>query len=73
MSKPNALAPLPWRLAYEGAATVEDANGRTIVECVTPAVAEALVLYVNYAREARLTNVQTAWAKLDATISLMEG
>lgn len=69
----NALAPLPWRLAYEGAATVEDANGETVAECPTPAVAEALVLCVNSAHEARATNVQTAWNRLDAVIRLMEG
>lgn len=47
MNNPNALAPLPWRLAYPGASTVEDARGRTVAECPTPAVAAALVAMVN--------------------------
>ncbi len=72
-TKPQAFAPLPWRLAYEAAATVEDANGRAIVECVTPAVALLLVEVVNSACEGRLTNTETAWNKFDAAIRLLEG
>lgn len=44
------LAPLPLRVAYKGAATIEAANGEIVAECPTPEVAAALVEAVNNTR-----------------------
>ena len=35
------------KLPYVGASTITDNNGDAIIECVTPDIAEALVMLVN--------------------------
>lgn len=51
-----SLFTLPLRLPYIGASTIEDAAGETVAECPDNAVAAALVILVNFAREASVTD-----------------
>ena len=47
-----SLFTMPLRLAYVGASTIEDASGNIVAECHDNETAAALVVIVNYAKEA---------------------
>lgn len=50
------LFTLPLRLPYAGASTVEDATGETVAECPDNETAAALMMIVNGAKSAAITD-----------------